>query len=171
MSEEKKAVPTRHPEPGQLESGPEYTQETSQSHPRPRQGPRQGSPRRGKNNAPAAHPKARVSAPPGETSANPPSRPPGWGPTGGTLATQVRLALEEYIQHLNGEQPVQLYKLVISEVERPLLEIVMQHVEGNQIKAAALLGIHRVTLRKRLIRCGLLQSPPPRRTGTSGRRA
>ena len=33
---------------------------------------------------------------------------------------------------------------------RPLLEVVMDHVEGNQTKAADMLGINRNTLRKKL---------------------
>jgi Fis family transcriptional regulator, factor for inversion stimulation protein len=36
-------------------------------------------------------------------------------------------------------------------VERPLLEVVMQHAEGNQSKAAEWLGINRNTLRRKLL--------------------
>jgi Fis family transcriptional regulator, factor for inversion stimulation protein len=36
-------------------------------------------------------------------------------------------------------------------VERPLLEVVMSHAEGNQSRAAQWLGINRNTLRRKLL--------------------
>ena len=45
--------------------------------------------------------------------------------------------------------------MVISEVERPLLQLVMDHTKGNQTKAADLLGINRSTLRKKLTQYGI----------------
>jgi len=43
-----------------------------------------------------------------------------------------------------------LHRRTIGAVERPLLATVLRHTEGNQIKAAALLGINRNTLRKKI---------------------
>ena len=40
--------------------------------------------------------------------------------------------------------------MVLREVERPLLEVVMQKTNGNQSRAAEVLGINRNTLRKKL---------------------
>jgi Fis family transcriptional regulator len=40
--------------------------------------------------------------------------------------------------------------MVITEMEKPLLEIVMHHAKSNQCKAAEILGINRNTLRKKL---------------------
>ena len=40
--------------------------------------------------------------------------------------------------------------MVLQEVERPLLEVVMQKTNGNQSRAAEVLGINRNTLRKKL---------------------
>ena len=40
--------------------------------------------------------------------------------------------------------------MVLREVERPLLEVVMQQTNGNQSRAAEVLGINRNTLRKKL---------------------
>ncbi|MFQ5904386.1 MAG: helix-turn-helix domain-containing protein [Candidatus Binatia bacterium] len=43
-----------------------------------------------------------------------------------------------------------LYSLVIERVERPLIELTLQAVRGNQIRAAKILGINRNTLRKKI---------------------
>jgi Fis family transcriptional regulator len=66
------------------------------------------------------------------------------------LHSAVYTALELYFKDLDGHKPGDLYDLVLAEVERPLLEKVMQHTRGNQSKAAELLGINRSTLRKKL---------------------
>ncbi|MCP4290122.1 MAG: DNA-binding transcriptional regulator Fis [Gammaproteobacteria bacterium] len=62
----------------------------------------------------------------------------------------VRDALNSYFVHLDGHKAAGLYQLVLAEMEQPLLETVMKYAEGNQTKAAALLGISRSTLRKKL---------------------
>ncbi|MHC4342869.1 MAG: sigma-54 interaction domain-containing protein, partial [Planctomycetota bacterium] len=48
-----------------------------------------------------------------------------------------------------------LYRTLLERVERPLLETVLERTEGNQIKAAALLGINRNTLRKKIVELGI----------------
>jgi Fis family transcriptional regulator len=40
--------------------------------------------------------------------------------------------------------------MVLGEVEKPLLEVIMKHVKGNQSNAAKTLGLSRGTLRKKL---------------------
>lgn len=67
----------------------------------------------------------------------------------------VRKALEKYFNDLDGHTPGELYQLMLGEVERPLLEKVMQHAKGNQTQASQLLGINRGTLRKKLKQYGL----------------
>ena len=67
----------------------------------------------------------------------------------------VRDALLSYFRQLDGHAASDLYRLVMTEVEPPLLETVMQHTQGNQTRAAALLGITRSTLRKKLAIYGL----------------
>ena len=64
----------------------------------------------------------------------------------------VRQSSEQYFNALNGEQPGDVYEMVIKEVERPLLEVVMREVNGNQSQAARIRGINRNTLRKKLKR-------------------
>jgi Fis family transcriptional regulator len=66
------------------------------------------------------------------------------------LARAVKCALDEYFAQLDGHQPDDLYRMVLEEVERPLLECVMLHCEGNQTRAAQYLGLNRATLRKKL---------------------
>jgi Fis family transcriptional regulator, factor for inversion stimulation protein len=66
------------------------------------------------------------------------------------LGSAVQTALACYFSDLDGHPPGDLYGMVISEVERPLFEAVMNHVRGNQSKAAKILGINRSTLRKKL---------------------
>ncbi len=72
------------------------------------------------------------------------------------LAACVKQAMERYFNDLNGEKTAGVYEMVISEVEKPLLETVMRHVKSNQCKAAELLGINRNTLRKKLKQYKLL---------------
>lgn len=59
-------------------------------------------------------------------------------------------AMNRYFNNLNGHGADNLYRLVMNEVEAPLLESVMKHTGGNQTLAASLLGISRSTLRKKL---------------------
>jgi Fis family transcriptional regulator len=66
------------------------------------------------------------------------------------LRAQTAAALEAYFSHLNGDRPAHLYELVLREVEEPLFRAVMTYVEGNQSRAAEVLGINRGTLRKKL---------------------
>ena len=56
----------------------------------------------------------------------------------------------DYFASLNGHRPAQLYNLVLREVEEPLLKAVLDYAEGNQVRAAGILGINRGTLRKKL---------------------
>ena len=48
-----------------------------------------------------------------------------------------------------------LYEALLRRIERPLLERVLEHTAGNQLRAAALLGINRNTLRKKLTELGI----------------
>lgn len=66
------------------------------------------------------------------------------------LSERVRESLEHYFDQLDGTDANDLYQLVISQVELPLFDSVMRHTGGNQTRAAALLGISRATLRKKL---------------------
>jgi Fis family transcriptional regulator len=71
------------------------------------------------------------------------------------LRSQAEEALECYFETLNGHKPAHLYDLVMREVEEPLFKVVMGHVQGNQSRAATILGINRGTLRKKLKEFGI----------------
>ena len=66
------------------------------------------------------------------------------------LCQCVRRSLKHYFKDMNGEEPNNLYQMVIGEIEKPLLEVVMEQSESNQTRAARYLGINRNTLRKKL---------------------
>ena len=63
----------------------------------------------------------------------------------------VRDNLEAYFRDLRGTEPGALYDMVVRAVEKPLLDVVMQHAGHNQSRAAEWLGLNRNTLRKKLI--------------------
>ena len=71
------------------------------------------------------------------------------------LRTQAEEALHGYFDTLNGHSPAHLYELVMREIEEPLFKVVMSHVQGNQSRAATILGINRGTLRKKLKEFGI----------------
>ena len=73
-----------------------------------------------------------------------------------TLAQAVEFSLKQYFDSLNGEMPTRLHQMVIYEVEKSLFESVMNLTEGNQTRAAQVLGINRNTLRSRLAKFDLL---------------
>jgi len=66
------------------------------------------------------------------------------------LAESVKNHMLRYFRDLDGHEPAHLYQLVLQEIERPLLESVMEYTRGNQSKASVVLGLNRGTLRKKL---------------------
>ena len=67
------------------------------------------------------------------------------------LKDEVRRAMNRYFTQLDQKNiPIDVYQLVLKEVEPPLLESVMKFCNGNQSKAAKVLGINRTTLRTKL---------------------
>lgn len=73
-----------------------------------------------------------------------------------TLRECVTSSLSEYFNKVDHDNISNLYDLVLSEVEAPLLQTVMQHTRSNQSKASAMLGLNRGTLRKKLKKYGML---------------
>ena len=73
-----------------------------------------------------------------------------------TLRSEVEKALLRYFEHIEEEPVTDLHRMVISEVEIPLLEAVMKQTGNNQSKASIMLGLNRGTLRTKLKNYGLL---------------
>jgi two-component system nitrogen regulation response regulator GlnG len=73
----------------------------------------------------------------------------------GALERLIQAKLVECVRGLGERETAQLHDLVIGLVERPLLRAVLHETAGNQLRAAALLGINRNTLRKKLRALGL----------------
>lgn len=71
------------------------------------------------------------------------------------LSLTVRKVMRQYFKDLDGEKPSGIYNMVVSAIEKPMLEVVMFQAQGNQTRAAELLGMNRNTLRKKLQQHGL----------------
>lgn len=67
-----------------------------------------------------------------------------------SLAESVTQAVKKYFTELKGTSPVDLYAVVLEEIEVPLFKAVMEHCKYNQSRAAAMLGMSRGTLRTKL---------------------
>lgn len=70
----------------------------------------------------------------------------------------VKAKLAGFLQRMDGYEVRDLYDKVIERVERPLFELVLARTGGNQMKAAAILGLNRNTLRKKLESQGVATS-------------
>ncbi|MDQ7727675.1 DNA-binding transcriptional regulator Fis [Halomonas sp. SpR8] len=73
------------------------------------------------------------------------------------LREAVETAMRRYFEHLDGSQATDLYAMVMAEVEAPLLACVLEHTDGNQTRAADVLGLNRGTLRKKLKQYSLIE--------------
>jgi Fis family transcriptional regulator len=71
------------------------------------------------------------------------------------LSSTVRKVMRQYFKDLDGEKASGIYEMVVTAVEKPMLEVVMFQAQGNQTRAAELLGLNRNTLRKKLQQHGL----------------
>ncbi len=72
-----------------------------------------------------------------------------------TLAALDQLVIREVEAALAEPEAHDIYRRILERAERPLLETVLARTEGNQIRAAALLGINRNTLRKKIVDLGI----------------
>jgi len=71
------------------------------------------------------------------------------------LSHCIQASLKNYFEDLDGHEPGNLYDLVLNEIEKPLLEVVMQQTGNNITKAAEVLGLNRGTLRKKIQKYGI----------------
>jgi len=73
-----------------------------------------------------------------------------------SISESVLHNLQAYFDDLQGEDPANMYEMVLGVVEKPMLEVVMLRAAGNQSKAAQWLGVNRNTLRKKLLQYGMV---------------
>ena len=67
------------------------------------------------------------------------------------LALAVERHIRQFLAASRDGMPMRdIYDQVIAEVERPLIQMTLSATRGNQIKAAAMLGLNRNTLRKKI---------------------
>ena len=66
------------------------------------------------------------------------------------LENWLHKTVKEYIVAMKGHENGQLYDLILSGVEKPLVEMVLKETSGNQTQTASVLGINRSTLRKKI---------------------
>jgi two-component system nitrogen regulation response regulator GlnG len=59
------------------------------------------------------------------------------------------------VDRLGGLEVGDIYSMVVQRVEKPLITLVLKKTEGNQVRAANLLGINRNTLRKKIKELGI----------------
>ena len=69
----------------------------------------------------------------------------------------IETQLQSYLNDLKGTPPTDIYPMVLAVVEKPMLELIMQHAKQNQSLAAQYLGINRNTLHKKLVEHKLLK--------------
>ncbi len=67
----------------------------------------------------------------------------------------VELKISRFFDQIGTFYPENVYDLLMSKVEKPLLVQILRRVGGNQVQAAKILGINRNTLRKKIKQYGL----------------
>ena len=77
-------------------------------------------------------------------------------PQAQALKDCVEQTMVQYFTQLDGQPVTNIYEMVLTEVEAPLLRVVMQVCHGNQCRAAEMMGLSRGTLRKKLQQHGML---------------
>ena len=80
-------------------------------------------------------------------------------------------AIGHFLQTLDGEPCSELYNMVLHQVEEPLFKAVLEYTQHNQSHAAAMLGLNRGTLRKKLRQHGLLAESEPVKPKRSAHRS
>lgn len=68
------------------------------------------------------------------------------------LRVHVQKTIRRYLRDMGATDPDNLYRTVLAEIEPPLIEETLRHTEGNQSRAARILGLTRNTLREKIRR-------------------
>ncbi len=62
----------------------------------------------------------------------------------------VERKLKDFVKKIHASRSSNLYALLLKEIEKPLINLTLKETKGNQVKAAAILGLNRNTLRKKI---------------------
>lgn len=76
--------------------------------------------------------------------------------TNPSLKSSVETTIKKYLESMKNQNINNLYDMVISEIEEPLMQVIMQYTNQNQSRAAVILGLSRGTLRKKLASYGMI---------------
>lgn len=68
------------------------------------------------------------------------------------LRKHVQYTVSRYLKDMGNTVPENLYEMLLSEIEPPLIEETLKYTSGNQSRAASMLGITRNTLRTKMQR-------------------
>ena len=75
-----------------------------------------------------------------------------------SLRDSVTVAVQQYLEQLDGQLSTDVYQMVLAEIEAPLLKEIMAYTQNNQTKASIMLGLNRGTLRKKLKQYDLIST-------------
>ena len=67
-----------------------------------------------------------------------------------SLNHAIASILKSYLDKHQGFLPENLHEIIIQKVEQPLFETILEQTNGNLSKASKILGLSRITLRKKL---------------------
>lgn len=68
-----------------------------------------------------------------------------------SLQGYLETKMGDFVRSMRNGSAKNLYPVLISAIERPLIASALQETQGNQIQAAELLGLNRNTLRKKIL--------------------
>ena len=72
-----------------------------------------------------------------------------------SLRAHVEATIRRYFEDMGKTEPENLYRTTLAEIEPPLIEETLSFTDGNQSRAARILGITRNTLRTKMQQYGI----------------
>lgn len=72
-----------------------------------------------------------------------------------TVSDWIEQRVSHYFRHLDGANTTNVYDMIIKEVDAGILKAVLKHTQRNQSMAASILGMSRVTLKKKMQSCDI----------------
>ena len=78
------------------------------------------------------------------------------------LREHVQETIRRYLEDMGSTEPEHVYRTLLTEIEPPLIEEVLNYTGGNQSRAARILGMTRNTLRSKLRRYDIKNGRSPK---------